>query len=172
MPVGIAAERRLLSENEYGRIRQSHYPELGELDAGETLELARWLRAERNRVRDIITARRRARRGKGAGGGVTAAESSERGLSAKKQVFSRALKRVNARLDRHHSEHRRATARAHLIAAVERKQKAPRGYPDPGRTAGKGMRPITSKRPTVEANPAEIGRVSQFVKDAQAKRDG
>ena len=29
-----------------------------------------------------------------------------------------------------------------------------------------------STRRTVEADPREVGRVSQFVKDAQARRDG
>ena len=60
---------------------------------------------------------------------------------------------------------------ANLRAALERKRAAPVHHPDPGRTAGEGMRPKDSQEPTVQTDPREIGRVSQFVRDAQARRD-
>lgn len=90
-------ERRLLSENEYEPLVQSHHPALQQLDHRELVELARWLRSHRARAQDIIRDRRRVRRGKAEPRSVTEATSSERGLAAKKQVFARALKRVNAR---------------------------------------------------------------------------
>lgn len=171
MGVELAAERRLLSEKEFAQVRRSHYPDLGSLEPDETLTLARWLRGERDRARDIIASRRRGRRGKAGGTGQQSADASERGLSAKKQVYARALKRVNGRLERFRAERRREIIRANLEEALKRKQDAQPRHPAPGRTARKGMRPIPSGRRTVETDPREIGRVSQFVKDAQARRD-
>jgi hypothetical protein len=95
MSAELSAERRLLAEDELDPVRRSHYPELEEWTHAELVELVRFLRARRDRARDLIRDLRRARRGKGgAGEGV----SSERGLAAKKQVYARALKRVNARI--------------------------------------------------------------------------
>jgi hypothetical protein len=95
MGVEFSAERRLLAEDELDPIRRSHYPGLEQSTHAELIELARFLRARRNRARDLISDLRRTRRGKGGvGGGL----SSERGLAAKKQVYARALKRVNARI--------------------------------------------------------------------------
>jgi len=95
MGVEFSSERRLLAEDELDPVRRSHYPELAERTRPELVELARFLRARRDRARDLVRDLRRARRGKGnAGDGL----GSERGLAAKKQVYARALKRVNARL--------------------------------------------------------------------------
>jgi hypothetical protein len=93
--VEFSAERRLLAEDELDPIRRSHYPALKEWTHSELVELARFLRARRDRAGDLIKDLRRARRGKG---GVSEGRNSERGLAAKKQVYARALKRVNARI--------------------------------------------------------------------------
>ncbi|WP_407525428.1 hypothetical protein [Methylobacterium oryzisoli] len=171
MSVEIASERRLLSEDELRQVTLSHYPALHDLDAEGTLALARWLRAQRDRIRDIVAARRRARRGKATTRGVEAAQSSERGLAAKKQVFARALKRVNARLDRFRIARRREAVRANLHGALERTSRARRHHPASGRTARHGMQPADSERRSTVLEPSEIGRVSQAVKTAQARRD-
>jgi hypothetical protein len=172
MGVGLASEQRLLSENEYAQVKRSHYPELETLDQDQTLTLARWLRGERSRARDIISARRRARRGKAAAtSGAGSPEASERGIAAKKQVFARALRRVNGRLERLRAQRRREEMRSNLKAALGRTQRARPHHPDPGRTPRRGMRPIGSGRGTAEVDPAQVGRVSQSVKEAQARRD-
>jgi hypothetical protein len=169
--VEIASERRLLSEDELRQVARSHYPALDALDAESTLALARWLRAQRDRIRDIIAARRRARRGKAATHGVDAAQASERGLAAKKQVFARALKRLNARLDRFRIAKRREAVRANLLGALERRSGDRRHHPVSGRTARHGMRPADSERRSAVIEPGEVGRVSRSVKNAQARRD-
>jgi hypothetical protein len=171
MGVEIAAERKLLAEDEYEPVARSHYPGIFGLARGELVELARWLRSRRSRSRDLVRARRRVRRGKAEPRGASAEPPSERGLSAKKQVFARALRRVNSRIERLRAEEKRERAVAGLRAALERKRAAPVHHPGPGRTADEGMRPKESEEPTVRADPREIGRVSQFVRDAQARRD-
>lgn len=171
MGVGIASERRLLSEDELEQIKRSHYPDLGSLEHGDAVALVRWLRERRDRFRDIVRTRRRARRGKAVSSGIGAADASERGLSAKKQVFARAIRRVNARLERFRAERRREQARTNLGEAVRRRQGRPRHHPATEARSRGGMRPITNERGTTDIEPGQIGRVSQSVKAAQAKRD-
>ncbi|MDV2987302.1 UNVERIFIED_CONTAM: hypothetical protein Q9R58_23610 [Methylobacteriaceae bacterium AG10] len=171
MGVGIASERRLLSEDELERIKLSHYPDLGKLEQDDAIALARWLRERRNRVRDIVRTRRRARRGKADASGIGSAEASERGLSAKKQVFARAIRRVNAKLERFRVKRRREQMRANLGEALRRRQTRPRQHPATEERHNEGMRPIANEKRFTELEPSQIGRVSQSVKAAQAKRD-
>ena len=171
MGISIASERRLLAESEYAPVAKSHYPALRDLAREELVELARWLRSQRARARDIVRERRRIRRGKAAPRGATSETPSERGLSAKKQVFARALARVNTRLERLRAEAARARNAALLREALDRRRNAPVHHPDPGRTAGEGMQPKDNTTDTVQVDPREVGRVSQFVRDAQARRD-
>jgi hypothetical protein len=65
-------------------------------------------RARRARARDIVRHRRRVRRGKADPRNQAAEPPSERGLTAKKQVFSHSLRRVNARLDHILADEKRA----------------------------------------------------------------
>ncbi len=171
MGVPIAAERRLLSENEYDFVLRSHYPHLEGLPRDELVELARWLRSQRARARDIVRHRRRVRRGKSDPRNAAAETASERGLAAKKQVFSRSLKRVNARLHHLLTEEKHARNMTRLNAALKRRRNAPVHHPAAGRRARKGMRPVTNPKADRIMEPAEIGRVSQAVRDAQSRRD-
>ncbi|NUB13400.1 hypothetical protein GAY28_12195, partial [Azospirillum brasilense] len=168
MGVELTAERRLLSEKEFEQVRRSHYPELESLPPDETLTLARWLRGERDRVRDIIASRRRGRRGKASGTGQQSADASERGLSAKKQVYARALKRVNGRLERFRAERRREIIQANLQDALKRRKEAEPRHPSPGPPPRQGMRPLPRGRRTVAPGPRATGRGSPCVRDAQS----
>lgn len=172
MGVEIAAERRLLTEDEYDPIARSHHPAVQGLARGDLIELARWLRSRRAKMRDTLHERRRVRRGKAEPRGVAAEPPSERGSAAKKQVFARALRRVNGRIERLRAEEKRDRAVAGLHKALQRKRAAPVHHPSPGRTAGEGMGSNENEGPTVSVDPREVGRVSQFVRDAQARRDG
>ena len=59
----------------------------------------RWLRDQRGKFRGQIQHCHRVRRGRAEARNAAAEQASERGVAAKKQVFARALKRVNGRLD-------------------------------------------------------------------------
>jgi hypothetical protein len=172
MGVEIVAERRLLAEDEYEPVARSHYPAVGELAHEELVQLARWLRSRQSRARDIVRARRRARQGRAAPSGATPELPSERGMAAKKQVFTRALRRVSKRLERLRADQRRAQNLARMREALERRRNAPVHHPGSGWTASEGMQPQENPGDTVRVDPREVGRVSQFVRDAQARRDG
>jgi hypothetical protein len=171
MGVEFPAERGLLAEDELGRVRQSHYPELGELGSSELVDLARHLRERRDRERDLIRDLRRARRGKG---GTGAGTSSERGLAAKKQVYARAVKRVNARIVQLSNEAKRQRALTEMHAAMGRLRAAEADRSWVGNSAGHshaGMssRPNRKPRPIIQGG--RIGSVSQAGRVAQGVRD-
>ena len=63
MATNVAAERRLLGDD-FSVVAPSHYPALAGLDATEALALSRMLREQRDRLRGMIHANGRARRGK------------------------------------------------------------------------------------------------------------
>jgi hypothetical protein len=171
MSTSIADERRLLTADEYQPVARSHYPALLDVPRGELPELVRWLRAQRAKMRGMVEHRRRVRRGKADPRNTAVETSSERGIAAKKQVFARALKRVNARLDHLRAGERHAEMRARLGAALERKRTARVHHPGGGRRAGKGMRPIENPRGPDVLEPTTVGRVSQAVRRSQARRD-
>lgn len=171
MGASIASERRLLSEDEYKAVVRSHFPQLSDVPRDELIGLARWLRAQRNRARDIIHQHRRVRRGKAETRGAGTETPSERGIAAKKQIFSRSLRRVNGRLDLHRAATKREQAVANLRRAVARKESRRASHPGAGRTAGDGMQAIENRRTEDLSRPMEVGRVSQFVRDAQARTD-
>ncbi len=171
MGVEFAAEQGLLAESELGPVRQSHYPVLEELPREDVVDLARWLRGQHGRVRDIIRDRRRVRRGKAEPRGATPETPSERGLAAKKQVFARALKRVNARLSQISAAARRASSIAAMQEALHRKRTGPVHHPVAGQTSAQGMRALRNRKARPVVHGAKIGSVSQAVRNAQAARD-
>lgn len=169
MSTSIADERRLLAAEEYEPVARSHYPALAGLGREELLELVRWLRERRGKFRDQIEHRRRARRGKADARNVEPA--SERGLAAKKQVFARALKRVNARLDSVLAAEKRSAMREGMAAALDRKRRAPVRHPPSGRRARSGAQPIENPKADAIVQPSMVGSVSQAGRVAQARRD-
>jgi hypothetical protein len=172
MGVEFASERRLLTEDELQPVLRSHYPQLSELERDDVIDLARWLRQQRARARDIIYERRRLRRGKGAPRSTASGDASERGLAAKKQVFARALKRVNHHIAALDAESKRALAVANLNAALARRRATPVHHPESGHTANRGMRSQPSSRRPGIISGGRIGSVSQAGKVSQAKSDG
>lgn len=171
MSVSIADERRLLAADEYKPVERSHYPSVSELSREELLELARWLRSQRGKLRQEVERHRRAHRGKAEPRGGAGDAAGDRGVAAKKQVFARALKRVNARLNSVIAAEKRAAMRAGLEAALERKRNAKRHHPSSGRRAGSGAHPIENPKGADVIPGSMIGSISQAGRDAQARRD-
>ena len=167
----IKIEQRLLTEAEFEAVAATHYPQIFELPKEELVGLARRIREYRDKARDISRQRRREHRGKSEARGVNPAPSEE-GTLRKKQVFASALRRVNQQIARMVKSERRGAQSDIARRALEMKRaNQKRHHPSAGRTAHHGMRSIPSQRDTVQVDPREIGRVSQFVKSAQARRD-
>ena len=171
MSTSIADERRLLANEEYEPVARSHYPALAGLKREELVELVRWLRERRGKFRGQVEHRRRVRRGKADARTAAAEPPSERGVAAKKQVFARALKRVNNRLDSVLAGEKRAAMRAGMTAALDRKRRAPVHHPPSGRRARSGAQPIENPKGAEVVQPATVGSISQAGRVAQARRD-
>jgi hypothetical protein len=171
MSTSIADERRLLAAEEYEPIARSHYPALAGLQRDELLDLMRRLREQRAKFRRHVERHRRAERGKAEPRAAAAAPAGERGIAAKKQVFARALKRVNARLDGLLAVEKRAAMRAGHEAALERKRRAPRHHPASGRRARSGPGSIENPKGADIVQGSMVGSISQANREAQARRD-
>jgi hypothetical protein len=171
MGAAFHTERGLLAEDELNPVENSHYPTLETLPHDDLVVLARWLRDRHNRARDIIRGRRRVRRGKAELRGTATESASERGLAAKKQVFARGLKRVNARLAAIAAERKRVRATAALEQALSRRQAAPVHHPAAGMTAGAGMTARGRQKRRGIITGGRVGSVSQAGRMAQAAKD-
>lgn len=175
--MGTRSEDRILTGAERDAVRQSRHPELQTLSREAVLALARRLREYRDKARDIARDRRRSHRGKAEPRGASPTPAEE-GILLKKQVFAAAMKRVNSRIAclqsgerRGQSADKRARTTEFLREALARKQAEPRHHPDPGATSHEGMHALDEKRQMTDVNPAQIGSVSQQVKNDQAARD-
>jgi hypothetical protein len=171
MSTSIADERRLLAAQEYEPVARSHYPALAGLQREELLELVRWLRSQRGKFRRQVEHRRRVHRGKAEARGVGDEPAGERGMAAKKQVFTRALKRVNGRLDSVLAAEKRAAMRAGHEAALEHKRLARRHHPSSGRQPHVGPPSIENPKGSDVVQGSMIGSISQAGRVAQARRD-
>ncbi|MGZ9033107.1 MAG: hypothetical protein ACXW25_01670 [Rhodospirillales bacterium] len=171
MSISAADEKRLLAADELELVTRSHYPDISTLDRAELGEMAKRLRNLRDKARDVAHRQRREIRGKSDPRGTRPARDNT-GTEMKRRALGNALKRVNRELARLAAADRKPPQAQIARRALDLKR-ANRivHHPRAGRGAHGGMTPKPSSRATVESDPREIGRVSQFVKNAQAKRD-
>jgi hypothetical protein len=167
----MATERRVLTHAEFEAVSGTHHPAVCDLTREDLVGLARRIRGYRDRARDVTHERRREKRGKAEPRGASPAPAED-GLTRKGSVFASALKRVNLQIARHDRLQRRSSQGEIARRALEMKRAAAvRHHPGGGRTAGRGMRSLPNRGDTVRVDPREIGRVSQAVRSAQARRD-
>ena len=166
MTTSRKSERRALSQDEFELVERTHRPGLPALNNEEIAKLTTLIRERRDRARDMPHRQRRQSRGKGS---RPAGEAADRGNRLKAAVLNEALARLT-------EERSRRTARSQLVASARKalamKRAAARSArPPSGRTPNEGMTSKANKRAKRIGSPMEAGRVSQFVRDAQAKRD-
>jgi len=171
MAIRMRDEVRALSDDELELVVKTHIPLVLDLSDSELRELIKQVRERRKRARDIANRQRREMRGKAERPGAAPARENA-GTKHKAAVLAGALKRLNNEKERR--ERRPAAPDQVQIArkALQLKRAAGKGHSGPTyRTASKGMRNIENEKSERLIHPMEIGRVSQFVRDAQAKRD-
>jgi hypothetical protein len=169
--VAISDEKRMLTATEFDAVSKTHYPAISDLSRDELAQLLRLLRDYRDKARDTSRQQRREMRGKAEARGARPARDNT-GTKIKASIFASALKRLNRELRRLEQAERRTDQVEIARRALEMKRAARvRHHPSAGRTASEGMRPSTNPKRTVDADPREVGRVSQTVKAGQARRD-
>lgn len=170
MSTSRKSERRALSQDEFQLVERTHRPALNDLKVEEITQLIGLLRERRDRARDIANQQRRRIRGKDRGArAAPPPEQADAGNRLKAAILAEALSRLN-------DERSRRTARSDLIASARKalalKRVATRpSRPPSGRTANEGMKPKPKTKAKRIGSAMEAGRVSQAVRDAQAKRD-
>jgi hypothetical protein len=171
MSVTIATEKRMLTAPEFEVVERTHYPQICELPKGDLDQTARLLRDYRNKARDIARQQRREMRGKAAPRGAQPARDNT-GTSMKKRIFSDALQRVNSERKRLEKAAKRESQGEIMQRALEMKRaNRTRHHPSAGRTSDRGMHAVPNTTAPGITDPREVGRVSQFVKAGQARRD-
>jgi hypothetical protein len=163
-------ERELLGHDAFALIAPSHQPAIAALPPEELRTLATRLRAEHEKLRDLIREGKRAKRGKGDARAAAHAEAGK--ATRRKQVYASALKRVNSRFDELTQERRRAEHRAALKAALARRQALRAQHPSAGFGASAGMQNKANAKGRNHVHGARVGSVSAQNKRAQARRDG
>jgi hypothetical protein len=149
--IPVAAEKKLLTPEDFEAVKVTHHPAISDLSL-ESLKSARHdLGERREKLRVILVESRRARVRR------TAREASSKGDEAqvgwRKQVFSKALRRLN------HELHRReeVEARARPAPAGPRPENKPRKAP--ARASASAPKEASPAKPargrTAKAKPSE-----------------
>ena len=163
---------RALDAEERALVAPSHHPALAALPDAELAALVRRVRERRDRAQTLAHAKRREMRGKAAPRGEAAA-TADHGDRMKLAALAAAMRRLNGEAARRRRMAGRLTMRAGMeraLAAVQAQEAAHAGFNT--RTAHAGMRAIEKTKVRRIGSAREAGRVSQFVRNAQAKRDG
>ena len=164
-------ETRYLDADERDLVEKSRGAALRQLGDGELVELIRLVRERRRRARDIARRQRREMRGKAEPAGASAARRND-GTTRKAEALAGAMKRLNNEIAGRLAASELPDQVRLAKKALRMKRAAPPERTTPEhRTAGTGMRSIENQKAEDLSRPMEVGRVSQFVKNAQAKRD-
>lgn len=163
-------EERYLDKDERELVDRTHQPALGAVDDKELPDLKKLLRERRDRARDIAARQRREMRGKGGRPQGQEAARDDAGSRMKLAVLAKALKRLNNEATRREGKASRKAMVEGMRDSLERKQASKSRRPT-SRSAGKGMKAKPNTKGENIADPREAGRVSQFVKQGQARRD-
>jgi hypothetical protein len=167
------SQDRLLDASELDIVRATRSPAIGRLSMIKLRTLIHRLRKALDRAKDISARQRREMRGK-----VDPRRSKRvrdnTASMAKVRLLSEAIKRFDQELLRRERNNTGTANQAELSRRVlEQKLSSPtKRYPNPGRTASKGMRQKERKKPVrIGTTRKEIGRVSKAGKVAQARKD-
>lgn len=162
---------RLLDEGERELVAASRYPALGDLSDEDLGRLKSNLRNRRDRAQDIAKRQRREMRGKATPAGARPA-GDDAGTREKLSLLSSAVQRTNKEAARRQRFAAKETLKENAEKALEMRRASLRqNRPSSGRTAHKGMRSVPNQKGPNITDPMEVGRVSQFVKQGQARRD-
>jgi hypothetical protein len=171
MTQSIRAENSLLKEDERDTVSRTHFPAIFDADDKALADLRQRVRSLQDKERTLVRQLRRSIRGKAEPRGGSFPGDVER-PSRRKQVFAHASKRLNREIARRHA----LAARESLKAAAQRalalrREAQPASHPDPRWTSSEGMTRIENRKRRWILDRANVGRVSQAGKRAQAARD-
>jgi hypothetical protein len=163
-------EERFLSAEERELVERTHHPAIAGLPDDELANLRKLVRERRDRATGISRRQRREMRGKAAPKGAAPASGNE-GSMMKVGLLAQAMKRLNRESSRRQKISARSELTVNMRKALAMKRAAAKPKRPASRTAGKGMADNPNQKAEQITDPREVGRVSQFVKVGQARRD-
>lgn len=171
MTQSMKDENSVLREDERDTVARTHYPEIFDADDKALADLRQRIRALHEKERTLTHQLRRSIRGKAEPRGGSFPGNVER-PARRKRVFAHASKRLNREIARRHALAARESLKQAAHRALSLKREAqPAGNPDPGRTSSEGMTRNENRKRRWSLDRANVGRVSQAGKRAQAARD-
>jgi hypothetical protein len=172
MAISRKQEERLLSEEEWHLVQQSHHPSVQQINDADLVKLLKQLRERRNRAQTEAYRQSREMRGKTAAKGMQPA-SKDTGTRGKLEVLAMSMRRLNGEHARRQKMHGKVRLAETMRAALERTRnlRAERDESYNSRHAHAGMRAIESKRYKSLVRPSERGRLRAAAAAVQAKRD-
>lgn len=170
MPISRRTTLRVLDNAEVELVEASRHPHLSDLSDKEVQQLRSQLRERRNRAQDLANRTRRKMRGKDVSGADDGPRHDE-GVRQKVSILANAVQRVNQETSRRQRFQSKDELKRNAKKALEMRRAATRPKHPNSRRSDRGMRAIPNERAQDLVNRMEVGRVSQFVKDAQAKKD-
>lgn len=170
MTISRRTALRVLDNAEVELVERSRHPDLGDLSNEELRKLRRHLRERRDRAQDIAHRVRREMRGK-ASRTDDRAPTEDRGIRERAAILASAVQRANQEHSRRERFEARDELKKNAEKALELRKSARRHNRPASRRSDKGMRSIPNEKAEDLVNRMEVGRVSQFVKDSQARKD-
>jgi len=163
---------RALSADEHELVDRTRHPALQDLSDHELRQLAALVRERRDRAQRESFRRRREMRGKAAPKGVAPATGNT-GSQLKADVLAKAMRRLNAELQRRQAMLANIALVANAEKALEMKEAHAGDHPTfNSRTARDGMRSIPNRDASDLIRPAERGRLRKANAVSQARKDG
>jgi hypothetical protein len=165
-------EARALSADERDLVEKSHHPAVQELSDKELAELAKLVRARRDKARSLAQQQRREMRGRSSPRGASAS-TADHGAWTKAEVLASAQSRLNSEISRRD----RMNARLSLVESARKAlmMKTARQEDDSAkfntRHAHDGMQAVTREKHESLIRPMERGRLRKSASVAQARRD-
>ena len=166
-------EARLLSTSELEDVNATRPPAIEQASGEQLKVLAKRLRRARDRAKDIAAGQKREMRGKADPRGTKPTRDNT-GTLAKAQVLGEAIERIEEELSRRENLTTATRTQADLSRRALELKLSHQAPPHPGseRSASEGMKSKERQKPLrVGASKREVGRVSQEVKVAQARKD-
>lgn len=170
MAVSRRTALRALDNAEVELVEASRHPDLSDLSDKELDQLRSKLRERRNRAQGLANRTRRKIRGKDPSG-ANGEPRHDEGVQQKLSILANAVQRVNQETSRRQRFQSKNDLRRNAEKALEMRRAATRPKHPASRRSDRGMRAIPNEKVQDLVNRMEVGRVSQFVKDAQARKD-
>ncbi len=170
MPISRRTALRVLDNAEVELVEASRHPAMSDLSNKELQQLRSQLRERRNRAQDLANRTRRKMRGKDSSK-ANDGPGHDEGVRLKVSILANAVQRVNQESSRRQRFQSKDELKRNAEKALELRRAATRPKYPTSRRRDMGMRATPNQRAPDLVNRMEVGRVSQFVKDAQAKKD-